>query len=242
MATQAQIAANRQNAAVSTGPVTEAGTHISSQNARTTGLYAAPSSAILPHEQDIWEDFLQSFEANLSPAGPLEETIASEIVHAAWRLRRCNLVERSPENEGGQRQEAIDRARTSAQRTFHRNAAELRKLQTERQFRLEYFPPEHDGSTLGLADIRQIVPSLQNLASFDPVKRETAVFNSLKNNTHRANWVRSVKSQNAAEGQASEAPNIPRSASCPCGSGQKYKRCCGINAPAVLNQALRKAA
>ncbi len=29
---------------------------------------------------------------------------------------------------------------------------------------------------------------------------------------------------------------IPRGAPCPCGSGQKYKRCCGRNAPPVLHQ------
>jgi uncharacterized protein YecA (UPF0149 family) len=28
-----------------------------------------------------------------------------------------------------------------------------------------------------------------------------------------------------------------RNAPCPCNSGQKYKRCCGKNAPAVLNAA-----
>jgi uncharacterized protein YecA (UPF0149 family) len=29
----------------------------------------------------------------------------------------------------------------------------------------------------------------------------------------------------------------PRNAECPCGSGAKYKRCCGKNAPAVLHAA-----
>jgi hypothetical protein len=28
-----------------------------------------------------------------------------------------------------------------------------------------------------------------------------------------------------------------RNAPCPCHSGQKYKRCCGRNAPAILHQA-----
>jgi hypothetical protein len=31
-------------------------------------------------------------------------------------------------------------------------------------------------------------------------------------------------------------PQVPRSAPCPCGSGQKYKRCCGKDAPPVLFQ------
>jgi hypothetical protein len=34
----------------------------------------------------------------------------------------------------------------------------------------------------------------------------------------------------------SAAQSTPRNALCPCNSGQKYKRCCGINAPAVLHQ------
>jgi uncharacterized protein YecA (UPF0149 family) len=36
------------------------------------------------------------------------------------------------------------------------------------------------------------------------------------------------------QAQAKRA-SIPRSAACPCKSGEKYKRCCGKNAPPVLN-------
>jgi preprotein translocase subunit SecA len=36
---------------------------------------------------------------------------------------------------------------------------------------------------------------------------------------------------------AERTQSTPRNAPCPCGSGQKYKRCCGRNAPAVLNVA-----
>ncbi|MBL8178352.1 MAG: SEC-C domain-containing protein [Bryobacterales bacterium] len=36
---------------------------------------------------------------------------------------------------------------------------------------------------------------------------------------------------------ASTPPQTPRNASCPCGSGDKYKRCCGKNAPPVLSRA-----
>ena len=40
-------------------------------------------------------------------------------------------------------------------------------------------------------------------------------------------------------GHKTEQPEVstPRSAPCPCGSGQKYKRCCGHNAPPVLSKA-----
>lgn len=37
--------------------------------------------------------------------------------------------------------------------------------------------------------------------------------------------------------QPSAGPEIARNAPCPCGSGNKYKRCCGTNAPPVLCRA-----
>lgn len=40
-----------------------------------------------------------------------------------------------------------------------------------------------------------------------------------------------------AEPAAGQDTPVPRSAPCPCGSGQKYKRCCGRNAPPVLGRA-----
>jgi uncharacterized protein YecA (UPF0149 family) len=37
--------------------------------------------------------------------------------------------------------------------------------------------------------------------------------------------------------RATKPTKIPRNAQCPCNSGQKYKRCCGKNAPAVHHAA-----
>lgn len=33
--------------------------------------------------------------------------------------------------------------------------------------------------------------------------------------------------------EASSQTLLPRNGRCPCGSGAKYKRCCGVNAPPV---------
>mgnify|MGYP005852298929 CR=1 FL=1 len=38
-----------------------------------------------------------------------------------------------------------------------------------------------------------------------------------------------------AEPASSAQPETPRNAPCPCGSGEKFKRCCGKSAPPVLN-------
>jgi preprotein translocase subunit SecA len=46
-------------------------------------------------------------------------------------------------------------------------------------------------------------------------------------------------SQNSAkqtQSQPAKTTSIPRSAPCPCKSGEKYKRCCGKNAPPVLSR------
>ncbi len=37
-----------------------------------------------------------------------------------------------------------------------------------------------------------------------------------------------------AEAQQTAAPETPRNAPCPCGSGVKFKRCCGVASPPVL--------
>ena len=75
----------------STGPRTEEGKAISSQNARKTGLFAA-RDFIRPEEQTEYEELHESLEADLNPEGLLEKQIASEIRTAIWRLRRCGQL------------------------------------------------------------------------------------------------------------------------------------------------------
>jgi uncharacterized protein YecA (UPF0149 family) len=203
MATPAQILANRQNAERSSGPVTAEGLARVSQNATKLGLFSV-ASFVRPEEQDIFTEFESGYMAELSPATPLEQTLTREIIQAAWRLRRCaNLEFTPPENmtdeELDRLQTSIDRARSAAQRTFHRSLKELRRLQTERLF----------GTLAAPRDIFK-------LASAD-VPRNSA--------------------PDSAKQTQFELPKpalIPRGAPCPCKSGQKYKRCCGRNAPFVL--------
>ena len=39
------------------------------------------------------------------------------------------------------------------------------------------------------------------------------------------------------ETKSAPQPEVGRNSPCPCGSNKKYKRCCGVNAPPILNQA-----
>ncbi len=92
MASAAQILANRRNAEKSTGPRTEEGKAISSQNAVTHGLLARRDviSGEDPAEFDV---FREEMLGELSPAGPMETVLAERIVSLSWRLKRVERMQ-----------------------------------------------------------------------------------------------------------------------------------------------------
>ena len=215
MATPAQILANRQNAERSSGPVTATGKARVSQNATKLGLFSV-ANFVRPEEQDIFNEFESGYLAELAPVTSLEQTLAREIIHAAWRLRRCASLEvASPENLTDEEldllQTSIDRARAAAQRTFHRSLKELRRLQTE------------------------------NLHPAEVMIKQAMAMDALlkKDLEQRQRQLTENAAQSADTKQTQSEPEkttlIPRSAPCPCKSGEKYKRCCGKNAPPVLS-------
>ena len=164
MATEAQIAANRRNAQSSTGPGTVEGKARVSRNAAIFGIYST-GDVVRPEEQDIYDLFCEGFQQDLAPKGAMETTLAAEIIHAAWRLRRCTEAESAIEFPGegkADAQHSIDRARTQALRHFQRATAELRRIQTERQIRNETVPEDFDASTLGLASCKDMAPILKS--------------------------------------------------------------------------------
>lgn len=189
MATDAQITANRMNAQASTGAVTADGKSRVSRNALTFGLYSS-GDFVRPGEADQYSEFCSGFQTDLAPEGAIEQTLAAEIIHAAWRLRRCSVIEAGMKPIGEEEldplldktQLAVDRARAQAHRIFHRATSELRRVQTERRSRLSPEPSFTNQSQSGLRV-------------------------------------------------------VARSAPCSCGSGIKFKRCCGKDAPPVLSSA-----
>ncbi len=219
MSTEAQIAANRRNAEASTGPRTAEGKARVSRNSTTFGLYSA-GDVVRPEEESLYQAFCEDFQKQLAPQGAMETTLAAEIVHAAWRLRRCAAAESSLDAQSGldpmldpataAAWNSIDRARTQALRHFQRASAELRRLQTERQARNDHARTGKDLKPGSFPDARpQLLPN--KLLPNNPTKQ--------------------------TQSEAPQTASIPRGAPCPCGSGAKYKRCCGTNAPAVLSPA-----
>jgi hypothetical protein len=216
MSSTAQILANRQNAERSVGPVTATGKARVSQNATKFGLFSV-ANFVRPEERDIFNEFEAGYMLELSPGSPLEQTLACEIVHAAWRLRRCASLEVAPpdnltDEELDRLQISIDRARSAAQRTFHRSLKELRRLQSG------HLEP----AVLMLEQAKAMdAMLLKNVKERRPQAAvETAEHNLAKQ----------------TQSQPEKTALIPRSAPCPCKSGEKYKRCCGKNAPPVLSR------
>jgi uncharacterized protein YecA (UPF0149 family) len=217
MSSIAQILANRQNAERSTGPVTAEGRARVSKNATKLGLFSV-ANFVSPEEQDIFKEFETGYMAELSPTTPLEQTLSREIIQAAWRLRRCASLETAPpvdmsDEELDRLQASIDRARAAAQRTFHRSLKELRRLQSE------HLTPAAVMIQQAMATDALI------MEEFEARKRRFEAENAAT-----ANSAKQTQSEPA------KPALIPRCAPCPCKSGQKYKRCCGRNAPPVLGR------
>ncbi len=200
----------------------------------------APSSAtafVRPGEQAEFEDFTAGHLAELQPQTLLEDALAQEVVHAVWRLRRCASLESNPPldatpDELDRLQTSIDRARASARTSLHRSLAELRRLQSERVYRdmalSETFTPDNPGQ----ADLRRLDPParfIKNVEAADAQLRKDVI-----EKYRRASGAAETDSAKQTQSGPPAPLNIARNAPCPCGSGEKYKRCCGKSAPPLL--------
>ena len=87
----AQHAANKANAAHSTGPKTETGKSRSSKNRLTFGLFTI-SDFVREDESESYTKICTNLWSELSPAGTIEEAFTTEVMSATWRLRRCRMV------------------------------------------------------------------------------------------------------------------------------------------------------
>ncbi len=92
MATQAQILANRRNAAKSTGPKTADGKAAVAKNATKHGLFAQ-DNVVISENQAEFNAFRDEMLAELAPAGPMESILAERMVSLTWRLKRAERMQ-----------------------------------------------------------------------------------------------------------------------------------------------------
>ncbi len=91
MTTEKQIEANKQNALVSTGPVTPEGKAIVSQNAVKHGIFARDliiTSGDGKEDEQEYRELLDGLIMSLNPSGQMECVLVEKIAVDFWRLRR----------------------------------------------------------------------------------------------------------------------------------------------------------
>lgn len=88
----AKLAANRQNAQVSTGPRTPEGKAASAANARRHGL--AGAFTVLAHEdQEEFQALLDQYRAEFKPASAHEQFLVEEMAQSRWTLARARRIQ-----------------------------------------------------------------------------------------------------------------------------------------------------
>lgn len=92
VATERQIAANKNNSKRSTGPKTAKGKSIVAMNAIKHGLL---SREVLLHNEDeaALVELGKNLRAQLQPIGEMEVFLVDRIITCAWRLRRVLSAE-----------------------------------------------------------------------------------------------------------------------------------------------------
>jgi hypothetical protein len=233
-----------------TGPRTEAGKSKSSRNSIRTGLYAA-RDFVRPDEEEEYARTLIKLMDELTPGNSVEQTFATEIMGATWRLRRCRLVEENfssiadlnfdpmIDERTEKQQKSVDRARAQSHLILRRSLDELRKLQKGRSIQeqlaghkdLKPAPQQSEPNAGAPMD------ALMALAEHQLAQRyRESGLNSFCNPVGQVPDLPSTKPAATASTPA-VSRNIPRNAPCPCKSGAKYKKCCGGPAAQALNKA-----
>ena len=201
MATAAQIAANQRNAQASTGPRTEEGKATSALNGITLGLFTR-RDFIRPKEESDYAQLQADLERELAPVGTFENTLVEEIRRATWRLRRCGQVEASLLLRLNDNPTYINDPMEAFDRSAHKvqNSVDRARSQAHRLL--------HKST----AELRKLqTERMKQNAIAQPIAVTPAPATA-ESGSH----CKSVKAP----------PQPARNSQCPCGSGQKYKRCC----------------
>ncbi len=233
----------------SSGPKTEAGKSRSARNSLKFGLFTA-HDFIRDGEEDEYADTFTSLMSELAPDNTVEETFVLEAIGATWRLRRCRLVEEGfsgienldsdplpdlmIDERTEKQQKSVDRARAQSHLILRRSLAELDTLQKNRkaanpepkkQWALSWVDAK------GAPPTNTFYPDGTHVDHTAPPPETTPV--------GQVPDLPSIKpaAPKTASSFCEKPKQMPRNAPCPCGSGAKYKRCCGTDAPPVLNRA-----
>jgi len=232
MAAQAsalQLAANRANALLSTGPKTEAGRLASSANSLSHGL--TTRHALLPGENlPEYESHHETYQQHYRPRNPIAVQMVTELADIQWRLLRVPAFEAQ---------------------LF---SLEFRNLKTNPELKPLIEKLDSDQQILAVAFTRlvesKVLPNLLNQEArlsrrADKLRRElesTAYQpqripqpDILPDRPSLAEEIENLKNEaiqlaHEVNPQPVRVNKVGRNESCPCNSGLKFKRCC-LNKP-----------
>lgn len=191
MASNSQIEANRANSQRSTGPKTPEGKAAAAQNATSHGL-SKPEIYVQPGEEDEFRQFEANLESEYKPSGNLQRQLFQTIVHAAWNIRRCRLLEVHLQNEANSKglidpllddtlSRQLDRLlryQRAAERRERDAIKDLRKLQTEWDYRRETVPHLAD-------DFSHLTDTMRLISQFRKEARQHGDATQATTHSHR---------------------------------------------------------
>ena len=248
-----------------TGPRTEQGKQTSSQNNRQHGLSTA-NIIVSAEERPFFDQMEAELRDEIVPDGPLEDFAFQRLLTASWQIEKCRQKEASlraleltEQNEANL--EKVHRYYQRWEGSYNSALRQIRMLQTDRGIQgyvigkpVENFSP--------LADVSKIEQFARRIAQ--PVTYQSELRKALATQhaiiilekqikdlgevpvTYKEGRPTPAKST-TCETKSPRQPEVGlgrrslgevgRNSPCPCGSGLKFKRCCGVNAPPVLNKA-----
>ncbi len=215
------------------GPTSPAGKAASSKNATKHGLTNL-TPVVTAGDRPLYESLREQLFYALRPANYLQGLTFQRLVNSAWNMQRCQKLE----NELMESVDGVDPLghpgvmKTAAlyQRYYLRfegayraNLREMERLQRLQIVQDVYFGDDNKiGELHDLQLYQQFAKRIGRPAQPVPAPAENPQPQS---------------NQQGAKRNAASHPKVGRNSPCPCGSGKKYKRCCGPNAAPILHAA-----
>jgi hypothetical protein len=252
MATEAQMKANQANAQHSQGPTTEAGAARSSQNAVRHG-FTGRTLVLHPEEVESYEEHVASYLDDYQPANHSQNPLVRQLADLDYSLHQISIEESNivthmngisslppdPANPNtivtlltpySRLLNTLSLYETRRRRASKSVAQELEALQKfDREKHAKdlseatklykaykakgiLLDPQEFGFVCSLAEIEAAAAAEPDLASFVPTPE--APISAQSSTTPKQQPIRVT-------------PQPGRNAPCSCGSGMKFKRCCG---------------
>jgi len=205
------------------GPTSAEGKAKSSRNAVRHGLNNL-QPVVTEASRPEYDALVHNLFLLLKPDGFLQELTFQRLVNAAWNMQRClklenELREYLEDDEPLGNPETIKQAELYQryylrfEGSYRANLRELERLQ-----RLQMLQDIQSGE-------QKPVSALHDVELYQ---------RAAKRNDRLAENPQTLSNQQGAKRNPAPYPEVGRNSPCPCGSGKKYKRCCGVNAPPIL--------